>query len=115
MSQKIEFTHEPGEKKSCVVKVYALSTCGFCRRALEYLRNHSVNFHYVYVDKLPHDAQDELIAELEEKHNTTVGFPFLVLDDKKCYVGFNFDKYQKILDTIMATETLKEAVDITTV
>jgi glutaredoxin-like protein NrdH len=107
MPPKLEFTKESGEKKACKVRIYALSTCGFCRRALNFLRDNKIEFEYVYVDKLPRDLQDELVDELEGKYDKHVAFPFLILDNKDCYVGFNPEKYQQILDKIIATEALK--------
>ena len=35
----VEFIHESGEKKDIKVTVYALSTCGFCRRGLDFRDN----------------------------------------------------------------------------
>ena len=102
MSSEISFTHETGEKKGCKITVYALSTCGFCKRALAFLRDNSVEFEYVYVDRLDRKARDKIVDELKGKYNRRVAFPFLVIDGEECMVGFNTEKYENLLD-IMET------------
>lgn len=97
-----EFTHEPGEKKGCKITVYALSTCGFCKRALAFLRDNSVDFNFVYVDKLDKETRDKITKDLKERFNRRVAFPFLIIDDQECMVGFNTEKYENMLD-IMET------------
>ena len=95
-----EFTHEAGEKKGCKITVYALSTCGFCKRALAFLRDNSVDFKFVYVDKLDKETRNNVIKELEERFNRRVAFPFLIANDEECMVGFNTEKYEDLLDTM---------------
>mgnify|MGYP005831098283 CR=1 FL=1 len=106
MKSELKFTHESGSRKACKVTVYALSTCGFCRRALAFLRENSVEFDFIYVDLLPIDVQDELVDRLEREFNSHVAFPFLIVDGKECHVGFNPEKYQRILEKIDAKEAL---------
>lgn len=100
--QGLEFTHEAGQRKSCTITVYALSTCGFCKRALAFLRDNSVDFEFIYVDKLDKELRDNVINKLNEKFNRRVAFPFLVIDGEECMVGFNTEKYEELLD-IMET------------
>jgi len=98
----IEFSHDEGEKKGCKITVYALSTCGFCKRALAFLRDNSVDFEFVYVDKLDRKIRDGVINDLKERFNRRVAFPFLIIDGEECMVGFNTEKYENLLD-IMET------------
>ena len=98
------FTHEAGEKKGCKIIVYALSTCGFCKRALAFLRDNSVDFEFLYVDKLDKETKDNIIKNLKEKFDRRVAFPFLIRDDEECMVGFNTEKYENLLDIIESHE-----------
>ncbi|MHA2062032.1 MAG: glutaredoxin family protein [Candidatus Sifarchaeia archaeon] len=98
-----EFNHETGERKGCKINIYALSTCGFCKRALAFLRDNSVDFEFVYVDKLDKETRDKVTKDLKERFNRRVAFPFLIVDDgAECMVGFNTEKYENLLD-IMET------------
>lgn len=95
-----EWNHEAGEKKGCKITVYALSTCGFCKRALAFLRDNSVDFEFVYVDKLDKETRDDVVEKLKERFNRRVAFPFLIVDGEECMVGFNTEKYENLLSTM---------------
>ncbi|HMF32738.1 MAG TPA: glutaredoxin domain-containing protein, partial [Candidatus Lokiarchaeia archaeon] len=78
MDEDLEFTIESGDNSAHDVKVYALSTCGFCARALKYLRENSIAFRFVYVDQLPYEVKDRVKSDLRENYKQSVAFPFLV-------------------------------------
>ncbi len=93
----IKFTPEAGIKYPGEIRVYALSTCAFCKKALKFLRDNSICFSYVFVDELDPQVKDEIKAGLHRKFGEDVGFPFLVIDDKTVIVGFSEDKYNNLL------------------
>ena len=93
----IKFIFEEGNRKPGEVKVYALSTCAFCKKALKFLRENSICFSYVYVDELDPEVKEKLKAWLREKYKEETGFPFLVIDDSTVLIGFNEEKYIKHL------------------
>ena len=78
--------HVEGKNKGKVM-LYALSTCGWCRKTKELLGELGVEYDYEDVDLLKKDEQDAAIEEIK-KHNPSCSFPTLVIDDKKCIVGF---------------------------
>lgn len=78
--------HVSGKKKGKVM-LYALSTCGWCKRTKELLREIGVEFDYTYVDLLEGKDQDEAMNTVE-RFNPSGSFPTLVINDKKCIVGF---------------------------
>ena len=88
MSDELDFVYIDGENIPGDITVYALSTCGFCKRALEFLQKNSIKFRYIYVDKLPLDMKTKIKSELRNKSGKNVAFPFMVIDDKKYLVGF---------------------------
>jgi glutaredoxin len=90
----VEYSHEDGQKKDHKVVVYALSTCGFCRRGLAFLRDNSIEFDYIYMDKISYETKSELKDALSEKYKERVAFPFIVIDDAECLVGFNEEKWK---------------------
>ena len=79
-------THVEGTNKGKVM-LYALSTCGWCRKTKELLGELGVEYDYEDVDLLKKDEQDAAIEEIK-KFNPSCSFPTLVIDDKKCIVGF---------------------------
>lgn len=98
MNEHIQFTNENGTHDAHDVVVYALSTCGFCKRGLAFLRSNSVKFRYVYVDLLDNDAKQELKDSLSKKFNDRIAYPFIVVDDVKSCVGFTEEKWKEMLE-----------------
>ena len=88
MLDSLEYTHVEGENKKHSVCVYALSTCGFCKRALAFLDANKLDYSYIYVDKIPLDTKNEAKRVLKSRYHQDVAFPFAVVDEKDCLVGF---------------------------
>ena len=78
--------HVSGKKKGRVM-LYALSTCGWCNKTKELLRELGIEFDYQYVDLLEGKEQDEAMNVIE-KFNPRGSFPTLVIDDRKGIFGF---------------------------
>ena len=86
--------HIPGRSKG-VITLYALSTCGWCAKTRELLRELGVDHFYVYVDLLPPDEMQEAIREVE-KYNPRGSFPTLVIGDR-VIVGFREPEIREAL------------------
>ncbi|PKL65207.1 MAG: glutaredoxin family protein [Methanomicrobiales archaeon HGW-Methanomicrobiales-3] len=87
--------HVDGKNKGTVM-LYALSTCGWCNKTKELLRQIGVAFDYSYVDLLDGTEQDNAIAQVE-KFNPSGSFPTLVIDNKKVIVGFREQEIREAL------------------
>jgi glutaredoxin-like protein NrdH len=74
-------------KKMGTIMLYALSTCGWCAKTKELLRELGVEFDYTYVDLLEGKEQDDAMNQVE-KWNPSGSFPTLVINNKKGIVGF---------------------------
>lgn len=99
MIEKLEFTTVDGSHKPGDVEVYALSTCGHCRRALNFLDNNNVQYRYVYVDLLPVEDKNQVKDDLKNNFpESRVAFPFLVIDGSKQLTGFMEDEWKNILN-----------------
>ncbi|MEA2070362.1 MAG: glutaredoxin family protein, partial [Asgard group archaeon] len=99
MHENLEFTHEKGSNKPADITVYALSTCGFCRRALQFLRKNDIDFKYIYVDKQDSSVRIKIKRDLSETYKDhRLGFPFCVIDEgEDIIVGFTEEKWKKAL------------------
>ena len=96
MHENLEFVVEEGKKNPCDIQVYALSTCGFCKRGLEFLRKNKLTFRYIYVDQLDSQIRMKIKRDLRDKFEERLGFPFVVIDGgDKVMVGFVEDKWKK--------------------
>lgn len=93
----ITFIKENGTVNDGEIIIYALSTCAFCKKALNFLRENSIVFSYIYVDEFDFDKKQRIKEGLKQKYNRDVAFPFLVLNRTKVIVGFNEEEYRKNL------------------
>ena len=87
--------HVNGKKKGKII-LYALSTCGWCARTKDLLRNLGVDFDYLYVDLLEGQEQDQAMNEVE-KWNPKGSFPTLIIGNKKSIVGFREEEIREVL------------------
>lgn len=78
------------------IKVFALSTCPYCRMTKSYLEENDVEFDLVEVDLLEGDERASAIAEVKEISGGT-SFPVLVIGDETV-VGFNKKLIKELLD-----------------
>ena len=87
--------HVNGKKIGKII-LYALSTCGWCAKTKNLLRELGVDFDYIYVDLLEGQEQDTIMNEVE-RWNPKGSFPTLVIQDKKCIIGFREDEIREAL------------------
>lgn len=81
------------------VFLYALSTCGHCRHAREWLDENKVDYDYVYVDQVSPEERNKILEDTKDI-NPRRAFPALVIDDgARVIVGFREDEYQEALGT----------------
>ena len=78
--------HVNGRKVGSVM-LYALSTCQWCNKTKQLLKDLGIDFDYVYVDLLEDNEQSDALDAME-KWNPKGSFPTLVIGNKRCIVGF---------------------------
>ena len=87
--------HIDGKDKGNVM-IFALSTCGWCRRTKLLMQKLGVSYDFVDVDLAP-DNEKEEIDKAISKWNPGGGFPTIVIDDKKCIIGYREDEIKELL------------------
>jgi glutaredoxin len=92
----IEVKRVPGKKKNCKVHVYALSTCGWCKKTKKFLEDAGVEFTYVDVDLVTGTEDKRKIVDEIKKWNPFKSFPTIVVDDKECILGFDEEKLAEV-------------------
>lgn len=95
MMDTLKYVEVEGKKKPFDITVYALSTCGFCRSALAFLKDNQIKYRYVYVDKLSSDERNKCKQFLRDNYEERLGFPFVVLDEKEAIVGYREEKWKE--------------------
>ena len=97
MFDKIVYNTEDGTNKNHDLVLFALSTCGFCRRSIKFLKEKNIAFKYVYLDKLKYETKQEIKNQLKKKFNKRAVFPYLVIDEKEVVIGFTQSEWEKAL------------------
>ena len=89
--------HISGKKVGSVM-LYALSTCQWCNKTKQLLMDLGIDFDFVYVDLLEGKEQSEILDTME-KSNPRGSFPTLVIDNKRCIVGFQEGQIREVFGT----------------
>lgn len=95
---KVTYETVEGARQDHDVVVYSLSTCAFCRRALEYLKKSDVRFRYSHLDLIDVETKRSVKRELAERFDNIVVFPILVVDDQRAFSGFTESVWSRALD-----------------
>ena len=87
--------HVAGKKKGKIM-LYALSTCGWCKKTKALLNELGVEYDYTDVDLLKGAEQEAVVKEIV-KYNPETNFPTMVINSQKCIVGFKEDEIREAL------------------
>ncbi|KPJ53076.1 glutaredoxin [candidate division TA06 bacterium DG_24] len=80
-------THVKGKDRGHIF-LFALSTCGWCRKTKRLLQNLGVAYEYIDVDLLKGKEKTEAEKEMR-RWSPRTSFPTLVINDEKSVVGFD--------------------------
>ena len=86
-----------GKKRSHKVFMYAISTCAWCKRTKQFLKDNNVEFEYVDVDLCSDEDQEKIEKEISNRGGR-LSYPTLIVDDKTLVTGFKPDKITEVLD-----------------
>jgi glutaredoxin-like protein NrdH len=78
--------HVPG-KKVGDIKIYALSTCPWCKKTKGLLNGLGIEYYFIDVDLLEGKDRDQAMAAVH-KWNPSGSFPTIVINNERCIVGF---------------------------
>ena len=78
------------------VKLYALSTCMWCKKTKRFLDAHNVDYEVEYADLLSGTEKVRFMAELA-RWNPRRTFPTVVVDDKEVVLGFKEERLREVL------------------
>ncbi|MGA2091579.1 MAG: glutaredoxin family protein [Endomicrobiales bacterium] len=79
------------------IMLYALSTCGWCKKTKQYLNELGVAYRYTFVDLLSESEKDKAVTEIT-KWNPSCSFPTIVVNNDHCIVGFKPEELKKIAE-----------------
>ena len=77
------------------VKLYALSTCPYCRMTRKFMDESDIEYELLEVDLLEGDERDTAVAEVREVSGGA-SFPVVTVDEE-VIVGFNKKRLRELL------------------
>lgn len=83
----VEFIHREGVDSGRDPIVLGLTTCGFCKLALQFLEEHGIAHAYVYVNELPAQQRREIKDYVRSRFDTLVTFPFLIYNQQEKWIS----------------------------
>jgi len=93
----LPITKVEGVKKDHKVFLYTLSTCGWCKKTKELLKEKGVAYEYLDVDVLKAEERKAAVEDLH-KRNAPLGFPVVIIDDNQLISGYQPEKILGALD-----------------
>lgn len=92
------FEEVSGENKEHDVKVFTISTCGWCKKVKKLLKELDVEFKYVDIDTLEREKTKEVRDKLKD-YNPNISTPTLIIDGgEEVIIGFQKDKIKEVLE-----------------
>ena len=88
--------HIDGRKKADIL-LYAISTCGWCKKTKKFLKSLEVEYRYIDVDLLDSEEKKNIDSEVT-KWNPQRNYPMMVINNKKCIIGFKEDEIKEALN-----------------
>lgn len=92
----MKINHVNGENKGKII-LYALSTCGWCKKTKKLLNTIGVEYSYIHVDLVEESEKDKVIEDVR-RCNPRNSYPTLVINDNECIIGYNEDEIREALE-----------------
>ena len=79
--------HIEGKNKGQII-LYTLSTCGWCKKTKQLLKDLGIAYDYIDVDLLEGTERETIENEIK-KWNSRISFPTIVISNDHCIIGFD--------------------------
>lgn len=93
----VEFLQEDGTETGNEIIVLALSTCAFCKRAMNFLKGQGLAYRYVFLDQIDQELKRKVKDELRSRYDSLPIFPVLVYNREKALSGFTEQEWRSTL------------------
>jgi glutaredoxin-like protein NrdH len=92
----MQTTKVKGENREHGVLLYALSTCGWCNKTKQFLKENNIEFEYIDVDLCSDEDYEKIKRDISNRGGR-FSFPTIIIDDV-LITGFKEDKIRESLE-----------------
>lgn len=86
-----------GDKNKHSVLMYAISTCGWCKRSKKMLKEMDVEYEYVDIDLSSDEIKQKIRQDILRRGGRLV-YPTIIIDDKTLLVNPSKEKLKEVLE-----------------
>ncbi len=86
----------PGKNNQHKVRIYALSTCAWCKLTKKFLKAEGVEYEYVDVDLCDEKDHEEIARDIR-KRGGSLNYPTIIIDDNVLITGFRREDIREAL------------------
>ena len=86
----------PGANNKHKVLMYALSTCGWCKRAKKFLNDNGVEYEYIDVDLCNQQDRNKIRQDIQ-KRGGRLAYPTIIVDREILLTGASPNKLREVL------------------
>ena len=86
-----------GNNRKHRVILYAISTCAWCKRTKNFLRDRDIEYEYIDIDLCSREDREEVRNSILKKGGR-LSYPTIIIDDKILITGFHDDKIKEVLE-----------------
>ena len=87
----------PGKNNKHKVMMYALSTCGWCKRAKQFLKDNEIEYEYIDIDLCSMTDKQKIRQDIQNLGGI-LAYPTVIIDNKTLLTGAPQDKLKEVLE-----------------
>lgn len=89
-------TKVQGNNNNHRVLLYAISTCAWCKRTKEFLKDNDIEYEYVDIDLCSQEDRQKIREDIQNRGGRLT-YPTIIIDDKILVTGLREDKLREAL------------------
>jgi glutaredoxin-like protein NrdH len=86
-----------GNNNKHKVLMYAISTCGWCKRAKKMLKDMDVEYEYIDIDLSSREDREKIRQDILSRGGQLV-YPTIIIDNKILLINPSKDKLREVLE-----------------
>ena len=94
---KMQTTKVEGNNRKHKVLMYAISTCGWCRKAKNTLKEMDVEYEYIDVDLCSGEDRQQIRQDIQNRGGR-LAYPTIIVDDKILLTGPSREDLREVLE-----------------